>query len=123
MNYCDKEKEREDATKNDPCVVDTDNEFQHYVINNLFNNGVHAWWLIGTLGCLTVLSIVFTFFSLFIDTRNLFPVPPADLLGITPGIVHDAEACKRLRTELEVNDETLERVATMAQSERDLDKR
>lgn len=126
MSYCDEygqgENENTDET-NTSCTIDSDKEFQTYVLNGLFNNGVHAWWLIGTMGTLTILSIVFTFFSLFVDSRNLFPTSPSIPIELTERVVRDSTACKHLRNQLGVTDRAIERVATLAKSENALEQR
>lgn len=126
MSYCEKDGEKDyentDETKAS-CTIDSDREFQTYLLNGLFNNGVHAWWLIGTMGTLTVLSIVFTFFSLFVDSRNLFPTLPRIPLELTESVVRDSTACRHLRAQLGVNDRAIENVATLAQSENALEQR
>lgn len=124
-SFCAHEKSpinTDESTTND-CTVETDAVFRRYLLNSLFRDGTHAWWTIGTVGCLSILSIVFTFFSLFLDSRNVFPALPKSLRNVTPDELRDSDTCMRMRKELRVTDETLDRVVDAARSERYIEKR
>lgn len=51
--------------------VDTDQKFRRFIYGNIFANGLHAWWLIGVCGLLTVIAIAFAFLAAIVDSDLL----------------------------------------------------
>lgn len=48
----------------------TDDKFVKTLVSGLFQNGLHAWWVIGYLFILFLSFVVFAFFASSIDAHN-----------------------------------------------------
>lgn len=92
---------------------DTDDKFRRFIIGNLFNDGIHGWWLLGTFGTLSIISIVFVFFAAFVDT---------DLLFDSTEYVTRVQECARLQSDTGLDCATLEQIAMLTKSEREIKK-
>ncbi|KAK2574762.1 hypothetical protein KPH14_013064 [Odynerus spinipes] len=53
-------------------ITNGDVEFTRFLMSRMFTSGVHAWWLIGLLFILFILSTIFMFFGSLLDTKYLF---------------------------------------------------
>lgn len=56
-----------DETKSNDRFVDSDEKFRRFLISNLFNNGVHAWWIICLFAVIAMVGIVFSFIAAYVD--------------------------------------------------------
>lgn len=98
-------------------TINIDDQFCQYIINNLFNDGIHTWWIIGAFGSLTIVTIIFSFIAAFVDADLLFKRPTV----ITISARRDANAmtsyqrdCTRLRKGMNLSRDEFNRVANMA---------
>lgn len=53
--------------KSNDRYVDSDEKFRRFLISNLFNNGVHSWWILCLFAIITIVAIVFSFIAAYID--------------------------------------------------------
>lgn len=62
----------ETTIANSAKTTNGDVEFTRFLMARMFTSGVHAWWLIGLLFILFILSTIFMFFGSLLDTKYLF---------------------------------------------------
>lgn len=53
--------------KSNDRYVDSDEKFRRFLISNLFNNGVHSWWILCLFAVITVVAVVFSFIAAYVD--------------------------------------------------------